>query len=43
MFGACADSSCTEMKEQTEVDSIISTNWLDSAGQTRAIAGASTT
>ena len=37
------DSSCAEMKEQMEDASIISTNWLDSAGQTFAMAGTTTT
>lgn len=43
MIAAVPDSSCTETKEQMLEASIISTNWLDSAGQTRAKAGCSTT
>jgi len=37
------DISSTEMNEQMLVDSIISTNWLHSAGHTLASAGSRTT
>ena len=43
MTAAVPESSWTEMKETMLEASIISTNWLDSAGQTFATAGTSTT
>ena len=42
MIAAAPESSATEMNEQMLDASIIRTNWLDSAGQTRAKAGVST-
>ena len=42
-WAADPDSSCAEMKEQMDDASMMSTNWLDSAGQTFATAGTTTT